>query len=171
MLVAEILQTDVLRRVVIRVNLIPTLQTLELILSVVVWTIILVCEPTLRATLTRVRWIDLRHYESFRFGFVRDVLVQSVKRPLVNRLRVREAFADSFELLEHDMRTLVFESFLNEFVRHDVKHLLEAPRLLTTDSLDVLVCPSSPSLLERTTALLVFAVPVVEFATAPELAS
>jgi hypothetical protein len=71
LLVAEILQADILRGVVIRVNIIPALQTPELILSVVVWTIILVCKATLRATLARVRRINLLHHKLFRLGFVR----------------------------------------------------------------------------------------------------
>jgi len=41
-------------RIIIRVNLVPTLQTLKLILPIVVRAIILVGEPALRATLTRV---------------------------------------------------------------------------------------------------------------------
>ena len=55
----------------------------------VVWTIIFVGEITLRAPLARVRGVNLLDNESFRLGLVREVLVQTVERPFVNRFRVR----------------------------------------------------------------------------------
>jgi hypothetical protein len=170
LLVAEILQTDILRRVVISVNVVPAIQALKHVLTVVVWAIILVGEPALRATLTRVRRVNLLHFNPFRLSFVRDVFVESVERPLVNRLRVRETFADTFELLEHDVRAVVFKGLLYEFVRDRVKKLLEAPSLLATDPLNILVCPASADLLQVAPSHLVLSMPVVEFAATPEFA-
>jgi hypothetical protein len=93
-----------------------------------------------------------------------------VERPLVNRLRVRETFADTFELLEHDVRAVVFKGLLYEFVRDRVKKLLEAPSLLATDPLNILVCPASADLLQVAPSHLVLSMPVVEFAATPEFA-
>jgi hypothetical protein len=90
------------------VNIVPALQTTELIVSVVVWAIILVSESALRATLARVRRMNLLHLQPFRLDFVRDALEQTVECLLVNLFRVRQAFADACELLRHDMRTVVF---------------------------------------------------------------
>jgi hypothetical protein len=77
----------------------------------------------------------------------------------------------SKSVLEYDMRALVLESFFDQFVRDGVKQLLEPPGLLATDTLDVLVCPPSPDLLQVATPLLVLSMPVIEFAAAPERTS
>lgn len=71
-------------------------------------------------------------------------------------------------MLEHDVRTPVFHGLLNELVQDRVKQFLKSPCLFSTNSLNVLVRLASPGLLERTTPLLVFGVPVVEFAATPE---
>jgi hypothetical protein len=57
---------DVLRRVIIRVRLIPTIHALELL----VLPIVLVRKPTVRATLTRVRRIHEVHEQRCGFDLV-----------------------------------------------------------------------------------------------------
>ena len=66
-------------------------------------------------------------------GFVFDVLVEASERPDVLPRRFRDVLADVGQVLEHDMRTAVLDSFLKEFVRYRVQVLLESPRFSTPD--------------------------------------
>lgn len=114
----------------------------------------------IRTTISCVRWINLRDLKCFKFRVARDGLGQPVERSLVNRLRAQKAFTDSCELLEHNMRTVVFESFLNQFIQDTVKHLLEIISLLTTNPLNVPTCSLSPSLLKIALSFPVLSVPL-----------
>jgi hypothetical protein len=82
----EILQTDVLRSVVVGVVLIPTLLTLEALAVAIT----VVGKPTRRATLRRVSRVYLYGFDAVFFGLVFDVLVnaelsgsQMMRRPPV----------------------------------------------------------------------------------------
>ncbi|ERG99798.1 MAG: hypothetical protein J07HQX50_00951 [Haloquadratum sp. J07HQX50] len=116
--------------------------------------------PHIRTTLSCVHWINLRDLKWFKLGFARDGLGQLVERSLVNRLRAQKAFTDSCELLEHNMRTVVFESFLSQLIQNTVKYLPETISLLTTNSLDVPTCSPSPSLLKIALSFPVLSVPL-----------
>lgn len=146
--------------------LIPALQALEILAVAVV----LVRKATRRTPLGRVVRRDLHGFNTVFHRLVLDVLEQSSERPDVLPRRLRDVLADMREVLEDDMRTAVSDGFFDEFVRYAVEVYLEAPVLLPTDALDSFVCGSRPSLLKRSTTLLVLPTPVVELLCRPERA-
>ncbi|ERG99453.1 MAG: hypothetical protein J07HQX50_00599 [Haloquadratum sp. J07HQX50] len=70
--------SDVLARVVVRVQFVLALLTQELVLRP---PIVLVCKPTRRTPLTRVRRTHLFDLKPEHLGFVLGVLVEVTERP------------------------------------------------------------------------------------------
>ena len=73
----EILQADVLRRIVVCVRRVAAFLTLESLLRRAVRSNGEATSDT-RATLARVRWIDLFGVDTERFGFIRHIMSESV---------------------------------------------------------------------------------------------
>ena len=77
MVPAEIPQTDVFRRVVIRVVPVPAFQAFE----VLVFAVVRVCESTVRTPTRRVLRVYLFYADAVFCGLVFDVLVETVECP------------------------------------------------------------------------------------------
>jgi hypothetical protein len=125
----EILQTDVLGSVVVGVVLIPALLTLERLPV----TVIVVGKPTRRAPLRRVTRVNLYGLDTVFFGLVFDVLGEASERPDVLPRRFGNVLPKVGQILEYDVRTVVLDGFLDEFVRHCVQVYLEASVLFVPD--------------------------------------
>jgi len=102
----EILQTDVLGSVVVRVVLIPTLLTLERLPI----TVIIVSKPTRRTPLGCISRVNLYDFDAVFFGLVFDVLVEATERPDVVPRRFGNILSNVGQLLEHDVRTVVLNA-------------------------------------------------------------
>ena len=72
------------------------------------------------------------------------------------------------QVLEHDVRTVVFDGFSDDFVGDTVQKYLEASVLFALDTCYRVVCDSRPALLEVATPLLVLSLPVVKLVYRPE---
>src|SRR6056297_1289296 len=72
------------------------------------------------------------------------------------------------QVLEHDMRTIVFDGFSHNFVGNSMQVYLEASVPLALDACYCVMCRPCPALLEVATSLLVLPLPVVKFVCRPE---
>lgn len=120
---AGVPKPDVLRRVVVRVQCIPTRTAPKLGAVAVVF----VRESTLRTPSAGVIRFDSFDRDTTFRCFVLDVLEQPPEGPDVVPVRERRAFADVVEFFEHDNVAVGLYSFGHDFVRRGVEILL-APR-------------------------------------------
>ena len=109
---------DIPSGVIVGVEFLPTLQALELVTI----TVVLVREPTLRVTapLRRVGRCNIVHLDAVFFSFVFDVALEFTERPLLELRGVRDAFADVFQVLDRNRRTIVLNGFTNDGLRDTV---------------------------------------------------
>ena len=92
--------------------------------------------------------------------FVADVLPEPSERPDVLPAGVGEPLADVRQVLENDVRTVVFDGLGDGYVGDTVEVLLETAVLLAADVADGLVRPPRPRLLYGPTAVFVLAPPI-----------
>lgn len=156
---AEILQTDILRRVIVGIHFIAALLETEPLLCLAVLTER--CSA-LGTPLARVRRVYLFDREVANLDFVLGVRKQTAERPCVELLGVRYPITNLSQVLKRNCITAVLNGFRNEFFRDGVEEVIVASRLGSSDRLDSFVIRPRSTLLKRAWPLLEFSVPVVQ---------
>ena len=110
----HISEPDVFRAVVVRVDLVPAFQTLELLTVAVVF----VGEATVgvRTPLARVVRLDLLNHDTAVWSFVLDVLDETTERPDVMPVCVWQSLSNVCQVLEYDYIALVGNRLVNGLV-------------------------------------------------------
>ena len=123
---------DVLRRIVIRIHLIPTIHTLERL----VVTVVLVRKSTVRTPLTRVRRIHEVHEQRGGFNLVLHKFHELRVNPLLELLPVRDVLADMVEVFKNNTVHIHVVGFRDEVVRSVVQPVQRPIREPTSDGLN-----------------------------------
>ena len=102
---------DVPGGTIVGVQVLPTLQALELVTIAV----ILVREHTFAVTapLRRVRRCNIVHADAVLFGLVFDVALEFAERLLLELRGIRDTLTDVFQILECNRSAVVLDGLLN----------------------------------------------------------
>ncbi len=111
-------QSGVFPAVVVGIDFVPTLQTLELLAVAV----ILVGEATVsvRTPLARVIWFDLFNCHTVFWCFVLDALDKTAEGPHMMPVSLRQSLTDIGQVLEHDYVAVMCNGFVHYLVGNRV---------------------------------------------------
>ena len=111
-------EAGVFRAVVVRIDLVPTLQTLE----VFAVTVVFVGESTVgvRTPLARMGWLNLLNNHTLVWSLVLDVLDKTTERPHMMPLGIRQALPNVRQILDHDYIAVVGNRFADDLSGNSV---------------------------------------------------
>ena len=101
-----------------------------LTLEVLTVAVVVVSKPTGRTPLRGVPWVYLDGFDALLSGFVFDVLVEVTERPQMVPRRLWDVLTDVGQVLEYDMRAVVFDGFDYEFVGNTMQEISKRPSSL-----------------------------------------
>jgi len=166
---AHVPQPDVFRAIVVRIDFVPTLQTLKLLTFAVVF----MGEATVsvRTPLARMVWFDLLNRDTAFWCFVLDVLDESTECPDMMPVSVRQSLSNIRQILKHDYVAVVDNRFLYDLVGDRVDVLFPPCSLSLSKPQQGVVSGLGAALLHLCAAFFKLLYPVVVLVTAPERAS
>ena len=161
-------KSDVFRAVVVGVDFVPTLQTLELLAVAVIF----VSEPavSVRTPLARMVGFDLFNCDTAFWCFVLDVFDETAKRPHMVPLRVGKSLSNISQVLKYNHVAVVANRFGNDLVGNYVDVLFPPRSLTLSKPQQGVVSGLCAVLLQLCAAFFKLLYPVVVLVTAPERA-
>lgn len=109
--VPEKLHTNILRRIIITMQLVTAFPALK----VAAISVLFDCESAFTASLTSVLCIHLFHIDTPFFSFVLYVFVECFEGPAVEHLLRRKIVSDVFKVFESDYIHIMADGFFDEF--------------------------------------------------------
>ena len=159
---------DILRCIVVRVDLVAALLALKMFAVAVV----VVNEPTIRSgtALGRMVRLNLFDGDATLRSFVLDMLEQPTKRPDMMPLRLWQPLSNIGQILEYDYITIVFDGFHGDLIGDRVNVLFPPCFFTLGETKQSVVGSLRAALLHLTTAFLKLTTPVIVVVTLQERA-